>query len=133
MTWLSRRLFGAALVAVTTASAAPPTISRRRVGCFEVSFLLDGWIDFPCALFTGIAPDALGRAARGLHPAHPGIGILFEHDRAAADASRARFFDQAASEDAPLAATHMPFPGGGRIMRIGGGPAWLPADCDYAA
>jgi glyoxylase-like metal-dependent hydrolase (beta-lactamase superfamily II) len=69
----------------------------------------------------------------GLHPAHPGIGILFEQDRAAADASRARFFDQAASEGAPLAATHMPFPGVGRIMRTGGGLAWLPADFDYAA
>jgi len=69
----------------------------------------------------------------GLHPAHPGIGILFEQDRAAADASRARFFDQAAAEGALLAATHMPFPGVGRIIRAGSGLAWLPADFDYAA
>ena len=69
----------------------------------------------------------------GLHPAHPGIGILFEQDRAAADASRARFFAQAAAEGAPLAATHMPFPGVGRIVRAGEGLAWLPADFDYAA
>jgi glyoxylase-like metal-dependent hydrolase (beta-lactamase superfamily II) len=69
----------------------------------------------------------------GLHPAHPGIGILFEQDRAAADASRARFFDQAATEGAPLAATHMPFPGVGRIIRSGNGRSWLPADFDYAA
>jgi len=68
----------------------------------------------------------------GLHPAHPGIGILFEQDRAAADASRARFFDQAASEGALLAATHMPFPGVGRITRAGSARAWLPADFDYA-
>lgn len=320
MTSLSRRLFGAALLATplaggapvaanaTTApaAAAPPTVIRRRVGRFEVSFLLDGYIDFPYALFTGIGPDALQGAARGLHiarptgvrsgftqwlirdgrhtilvdagpagtvsptsgrlpralaalgvepaqvevviathlhvdhiaglvaggrrvfpnaevfadrrdvahftdpakaaaapdllkssfqatsdlvrlyprlqrvdgartvipgvttfdlaghtpgqvgvriedggdslllvadmlfhpglhPAHPGIGILFEQDRAAADASRARFFDQAASEGAPLAATHMPFPGVGRIMRTSGGLTWLPADFDYAA
>ncbi|WP_137126992.1 MBL fold metallo-hydrolase [Roseomonas sp. HF4] len=69
----------------------------------------------------------------GLHPAHPGIGILFEQDRAAADASRARFFDQAAAEGAPLAATHMPFPGVGRIIRSGSARTWLPADFDYAA
>ncbi|CAH0125757.1 MBL fold metallo-hydrolase [Roseomonas sp. CECT 9278] len=69
----------------------------------------------------------------GLHPAHSGIGILFEQDRAAADASRARFFDQAAAEGAPLAATHMPFPGVGRIVGSGSGRAWLPADFDYAA
>lgn len=68
-----------------------------------------------------------------LHPAHPGIGILFEQDPAAVAASRARFFDQAAAEGAPIAATHMPFPGVGRIMRQGGGLAWLPADFDYAA
>lgn len=69
----------------------------------------------------------------GLHPAHPGIGILFEQDRAAADASRTRFFDQAASEGALLAATHMPYPGVGRIVRAGSGLAWQPADFDYAA
>lgn len=69
----------------------------------------------------------------GLHPAHPGIGILFEQDRAAADASRARFFDQAAAEGAPLAATHMPFPGVGRIVGAGSARTWLPADFDYAA
>lgn len=69
----------------------------------------------------------------GLHPARPGIGILFEQDRAAADASRARFFDQAASEGALLAATHMPYPGVGRIVRAGNSLAWQPADFDYAA
>lgn len=68
-----------------------------------------------------------------LHPAHAGIGILFEQDRAAADASRARFFAEAAAEGAPIAATHMPFPGVGRIMRGTGGLTWLPADWDDAA
>jgi glyoxylase-like metal-dependent hydrolase (beta-lactamase superfamily II) len=68
-----------------------------------------------------------------LHPAQPGIGILFEQDRTAADATRARFFAAAAAEGAPVAATHMPFPGVGRIMRGPGGLAWLPADWDYAA
>ena len=69
----------------------------------------------------------------GLHPAHPGIGILFEQDPAAVAASRARFFDQAASEGALVAATHMPFPGVGRIVRAGGGLGWQPADFDYGA
>jgi hypothetical protein len=38
-------------------------------------------------------------------------GFLFEQDRAAAQAMRARFFPRAAEEKALLAATHMPFPG----------------------
>lgn len=319
---LRRRLLGTALlatpllgaaplaanpaVAPAAAPAAPPTIVRRRVGRFEVSFLLDGWIDFPYAIFSGIAPEALEQAARGLHvarptgirsgftqwlirdgrhtvlvdagpagtvspttgrlpqalaalgvrpeqvdaviathlhvdhvaglvaggrrvfpeaevfadrrdvahftdpakaaaapellrssfaaaealvrlyprlqrvdgtrsivpgvstfdlaghtpgqvgvriedggeslllvsdmlfhpglhPANPGMGILFEQDPAAVAASRARFFDRMASEGALIAATHMPYPGVGRIVRTGAGLAWLAADFDYAA
>lgn len=67
------------------------------------------------------------------HPALPGLGILFEADKAAADAARARFFPRAAEEKALLAATHMPFPGLGRIVKDGGALAWLPADWDYEA
>jgi glyoxylase-like metal-dependent hydrolase (beta-lactamase superfamily II) len=63
------------------------------------------------------------------HPALPGFGIIFEMDKAAADASRARFFPRAAEEKSLLAATHMPFPGVGRIVRDGGSLKWLPADC----
>jgi hypothetical protein len=32
------------------------------------------------------------------HPALPGLGILFEEDKVAADAARARFFERAAGE-----------------------------------
>jgi glyoxylase-like metal-dependent hydrolase (beta-lactamase superfamily II) len=69
----------------------------------------------------------------GLHPANPGIGLAFEGDPVAVAASRARFFDQLAADGTPVAATHMPFPGVGRVIRSGGGLAWLPADWDYAA
>lgn len=65
------------------------------------------------------------------HPALPGLGILFEQDKAAADASRARFFKTAADEKALLAATHMPFPGLGRIVPDGGGLRWMAADWSY--
>lgn len=65
------------------------------------------------------------------HPGMPGIGILFEQDKAAADASRARFFPRAADEKALLAATHMPFPGLGRIVKDCGNLRWLPADWEY--
>jgi glyoxylase-like metal-dependent hydrolase (beta-lactamase superfamily II) len=65
------------------------------------------------------------------HPALPGFGIIFEMDKAAADASRARFFPKAAEEKALLAATHMPFPGVGRIVKDGGALRWLPADWSY--
>lgn len=65
------------------------------------------------------------------HPALPGFGIVFEMDKAAADASRARFFPMAAEEQALLAATHMPFPGVGRIVKDGAALKWLPADWSY--
>ncbi len=65
------------------------------------------------------------------HPALPGFGIVFEMDKAAADASRAWFFPKAADEKALLAATHMPFPGVGRIVKDGGALKWLPADWSY--
>ncbi len=78
-----------------------------------------------------LASDMLLHPA--LHPAQVGIGLAFEEDRAAADASRARFFDRMASEGTPVAATHMPFPGVGRIMRDGGRLTWMPADWEYAA
>lgn len=65
------------------------------------------------------------------HPAFPGFGIIFEMDKAAADATRERFFAQAADEGSLLAATHMPFPGVGRIVRDEGAMRWLPADWSY--
>ncbi|MCC2688774.1 MAG: beta-lactamase superfamily domain protein [Rhizobiaceae bacterium] len=68
------------------------------------------------------------------HPAHPvlpTLGLLFEADKAAADAARMRFFPRAAEAKALLAATHMPFPGLGRIVKDGGTPRWLAADWEY--
>jgi glyoxylase-like metal-dependent hydrolase (beta-lactamase superfamily II) len=65
------------------------------------------------------------------HPAIPGFGIVFEMDKAAADATRTRFFAEAAEQKALIAATHMPFPGVGRIINDGGVPRWLPADWSY--
>jgi glyoxylase-like metal-dependent hydrolase (beta-lactamase superfamily II) len=76
-----------------------------------------------------LAADMLFHPAA--HPALPGLGILFEQDKAAADASRARFFQKAAEEKALLAATHMPFPGLGRIVTDGGNLRWMPADWSY--
>lgn len=66
------------------------------------------------------------------HPAIPGFGIIFEMDKEAADATRSRFFPQAAEEKSLLAATHMPFPGVGRIVKDGKSLRWLPADWSYA-
>lgn len=75
-----------------------------------------------------IVGDALFNPA--IHPARTDIGIVFEPDPAAAAAMRARLFPQAESERALLAATHMPFPGFGWIVREGGQPRWAPADWD---
>lgn len=63
-----------------------------------------------------------------LHPVADDIGFIFEQDPAAAQAMRARFFPRAAEEGTLIAATHMPFPGLGRIVRDGGALRWLPAE-----
>jgi hypothetical protein len=63
-----------------------------------------------------------------VHPAATNVGFLFEQDRPAAEAMRARFFPRAAEEMALIAATHMPFPGLGRIVSDGGQMRWLAAE-----
>jgi glyoxylase-like metal-dependent hydrolase (beta-lactamase superfamily II) len=62
-----------------------------------------------------------------VHPEGTDANFLFEQDRLAAQAMRARFFPRAAEEGALIAATHMPFPGLGRIVSEGGHLHWLPA------
>jgi glyoxylase-like metal-dependent hydrolase (beta-lactamase superfamily II) len=66
---------------------------------------------------------------------HPGMGtdvtFLFEQDRAAAQAMRARFLPRAAEEGALIAATHMPFPGLGRVVSDQGRLGWSVADWAY--
>ena len=56
------------------------------------------------------------------------VNFLFEQDRPAAQAMRARFFPRAADEGALIAATHMPFPGLGRIVSESGRLRWLSAE-----
>jgi hypothetical protein len=65
------------------------------------------------------------------HPALPGVGILIEEDKTAADASRARFFERAAAEQVLFAATHMSFPGLGRILKDGRRLRSMAADWNY--
>ena len=63
-----------------------------------------------------------------VHPAATDVNFLFEQDQPAAQAMRARFFPRAAEEGALIAATHMPFPGLGRIVSNRGEVRWLAAD-----
>jgi glyoxylase-like metal-dependent hydrolase (beta-lactamase superfamily II) len=63
-----------------------------------------------------------------VHPAVMDATFLFEQDRSAARAMRTRFFPRAAEEGALIAATHMPFPGLGRIVSDNGRLRWLPAE-----
>lgn len=67
-----------------------------------------------------------------LHPKRADVGFVFEQDPAAANAMRARFFPMAAEEGGLIAATHMPFPGLGRIGRDGGELTWVPENWAYA-
>jgi glyoxylase-like metal-dependent hydrolase (beta-lactamase superfamily II) len=66
-----------------------------------------------------------------VHPAATDVNFLFEQDRAAAQAMRARFFPRAAEEGALIAATHMPFPGLGRIVSDHGRLRWVTAAWAY--
>jgi glyoxylase-like metal-dependent hydrolase (beta-lactamase superfamily II) len=63
-----------------------------------------------------------------VHPAATDVFFLFEQDRNAAKAMRDRFFPRAASEGALIAATHMPFPGLGRVVSDRGQMRWEVAD-----
>lgn len=63
-----------------------------------------------------------------VHPGATDVFFLFEQDRAAAKAMRDRFFPRAASEGALIAATHMPFPGLGRVVKDRGQMRWQVAD-----
>jgi len=62
------------------------------------------------------------------HPSNPDIRIVFETDAEAAKAMRTRLFARAVEERALVAATHMPFPGLGRIERDGASLRWIAAD-----
>ncbi|WP_426955709.1 MBL fold metallo-hydrolase [Muricoccus radiodurans] len=68
-----------------------------------------------------------------VHPMATDVYFLMEQDHAAAQAMRARFFPRAAEEGALIAATHMPFPGLGRIVSDSGKLRWQVADWAYQA
>jgi len=66
-----------------------------------------------------------------VHPERADIGFVFEQDPAAAEAMRTRFFPMAANDGSLIAATHMPFPGLGRIGRDAGSLIWVPESWAY--
>ncbi|KUJ81443.1 MBL fold metallo-hydrolase [Ruegeria profundi] len=68
-----------------------------------------------------------------IHPVRLDVGVAFEPNADAAMRMRRSFIPQAAEEGGLLAATHMPFPGLGRIVRDGDSYAWLPAEWDFDA
>ena len=63
-----------------------------------------------------------------VHPFSADIGFVFEQDPEAARLMRQRFFPLAAGEGALIAATHMPFPGLGRIARDDDRLRWVTAE-----
>lgn len=63
-----------------------------------------------------------------VHPLDTDVYFLMEQDHAAAQAMRTRFFPRAAEQGALIAATHMAFPGLGRIAADRGSLRWQPAD-----
>ncbi len=68
-----------------------------------------------------------------VHPDRDDVGIAFEADPEAAKAMRQKAFPQFAADATLLAATHMPFPGLGRIVKEDQKLRWLPEDWHYSA
>ena len=66
-----------------------------------------------------------------VHPSATDVFFLFEQDRPAAKAMRDKFCPRAAEEKALIAASHMPFPGLGRIVSDSGTLRWTPAEWAY--
>ncbi|MEM6382950.1 MAG: MBL fold metallo-hydrolase [Pseudomonadota bacterium] len=62
-----------------------------------------------------------------LHTALPDVGFGFDIDPEVAAQSRRRVFERAIADNALVAATHVPFPGFGRIIRAGDAYAYAPA------
>ena len=67
------------------------------------------------------------------HPERADVGFVFEQDPAAALAMRERFFPMAEGEGLLISATHMPFPGLGRIVSDRGARRWIEAEWAYEA
>ena len=63
--------------------------------------------------------------------ARPEVTIAFDTDAAQAAATRARLYDQVATDGVMIAGMHMPFPGFGYVDRAGGAYAFVPAPWDY--
>ena len=68
-----------------------------------------------------------------VHPMATDVNFLMEADHAAARAMRDRFFPRAAEEGVLIAATHMAFPGLGRIVSDREQLRWQPADWAFQA
>jgi glyoxylase-like metal-dependent hydrolase (beta-lactamase superfamily II) len=68
-----------------------------------------------------------------VHPLATDVYFLMEQDHAAAQAMRTQFFPRAAEQGALIAATHMAFPGLGRIVSDHGSLRWQPADWAFQA
>ncbi len=62
----------------------------------------------------------------------PAVTIAFDADHAAAAASRARIFGQAAKDGTIIAAAHLSFPGLGRLCAAGKSWQWIPENYSTA-
>lgn len=70
--------------------------------------------------------DTIHNAA--IHTARPDVTFAFDADGKQAAESRKRVFDQVATDGVVIAATHVAFPGFGRIVRDGAAYRYAPAD-----
>jgi hypothetical protein len=105
-------------------------LAQVSIGRFRVTALVDGRADIGVRIEDDgqsllMVSDMLFPA---IHPGDPAVGFFFEQDPDAAQRMRARFFPRAAAERALIAATHMPFPGLGRITSDGGRLRWVAAE-----
>ncbi|RIX71958.1 MBL fold metallo-hydrolase [Acidovorax cavernicola] len=58
----------------------------------------------------------------------PAVTIAFDSDEKAARATRLKFFNEAARDNTLIAATHLSFPGVGRLSKAGKSFRWMPIE-----
>lgn len=76
-----------------------------------------------------IAGDIMHNFA--IHTARPETGFGFDLDAEQAAQSRIRVFDMISADNMLIAATHVPFPSFGRVLRDGDAYRWVPAQYVY--
>lgn len=124
------------LTPTDTHAAAPmvkksaPGYYRIMLGDFEVTALSDGTVALPMdKLLTNTSPAKIAAAFKKYYvtsPVETSVTIKFDSDSKAAAQQRKQAYADAAKNGTLVGATHVSFPGLGRLRASGSGYIWVP-------